>query len=173
MRLQVSNNAVTGWLQLAGDASIFIMNEQLYPVGFVLEGHARCLFMRFAHWDYASRRACALLTYALRLFMAFGHRACTSFIMCCAHWDYAARRAFALLTYALSLSSSMTSMTLVPTSQWLLFNSQKKSPRKADLQPIFWSIFLIDFNVRAAKGNIHVKHFALSRRPCLDIWQAN
>ncbi len=49
MRLQVSNNAVTGWLQLAGDVSIFIMNEQLYPVGCDLEGHARCLFMAFGH----------------------------------------------------------------------------------------------------------------------------
>ncbi|GAC26194.1 hypothetical protein GMES_3921 [Paraglaciecola mesophila KMM 241] len=49
MRLQVSNNAVTGWLQLAGDASIFIMNEQLYLLGCDLEGHGRCLFMRFAH----------------------------------------------------------------------------------------------------------------------------
>ena len=64
MCLQVSNSAVTGWLQLAGDASIFIMNEQLYLLGCDLEGHARCLpyelrsLMRVAYlWPSATEHA--------------------------------------------------------------------------------------------------------------------
>ena len=124
MRLQVSNNAVTGWLQLAGDASIFIMNEQLYPVGFVFKGHSQgspmrvaylcaartkhslCSLMRFVYlWPAATGHALRLLmafghTAQLRLLMAFGHTA----QLRCSHTACAKqslRRLCASLTYVL------------------------------------------------------------------------
>lgn len=66
--------------------------------------------------------------------------------------EYLARFFYGCATYALRLWHPCLFSSRIPAANFLFK-------------------LKIDSYTRAAKGNIHVKQFALSRRPCLGIWQ--